>query len=124
MKKNDVILIAVLLTAALAVFGGIALFSAKNTKDAEAVVYLEGEEQGRYPLDQDATVKIEAASGGYNILEIHGGKADITEASCPDKICVNHRPVNHQGESLVCLPNEVVVEIVNGGEPAMDTSTR
>ncbi len=124
MKKNDVILIAVLITAALAVFGGISLFSAKNTKDAEAVVYLDGEKQGSYPLNEDAAVKIQSASGGYNILEIRAGAADITEASCPDKICVNHRPVKNQGESLVCLPNKLVVEIENGGEAEIDGSVR
>ena len=80
MKKNDVILIVVLLAAALAVFGGISLFSAKSGKDPEAVVYLDGEKQGSYPLNQDASVKIQSASDGYNILEIRAGTADITEA--------------------------------------------
>ncbi|GFI33047.1 hypothetical protein IMSAGC013_04454 [Lachnospiraceae bacterium] len=124
MKKNDVILIVVLLAAALAVFGGISLFSAKSGKDPEAVVYLDGEKQGSYPLNQDASVKIQSASGGYNILEIRAGTADITEASCPDKICVNHRPVKNPGESLVCLPNKLVVEIENGGEAEVDGSVR
>ncbi len=124
MKKNDVILIVVLLAAALAVYGFISLFSAKNTKEAQAVVYLDGEVQGRYPLDHDTSVTIQAESGGYNILEIRNGKADITEASCPDKICVNHCPVQNRGESLVCLPNKIVVEIENGGETEIDGSTK
>ena len=108
---------------ALAAFAGISLYSARTTKEAEAVVYLDGEEQGRYPLGQEQTIQIPAGDGGYNILEIRDGKADITEASCPDKICVEQRPVKHQGESLVCLPNRVVVEIENGGEPELDGST-
>ena len=56
-------------------------------------------------------------------MEIKDGQADITKASCPDKICVDQRPVSRQGESLVCLPNKVVVEIENGGEPEIDGST-
>ncbi len=56
-------------------------------------------------------------------MEIKDGQADITKAYCPDKICVDQRPVSRQGESLVCLPNKVVVEIENGGEPEIDGST-
>ena len=124
MKKNDVKLLAVLLGGALAAFVGMSLYSRFSTKAPQAVILLDGKEQGRYPLSEETVVEIRQEDGSYNILRIRDGKAEITEASCPDKICVNHRPVNHQGESLVCLPNEVVVEIVNGGEPAMDTSTR
>ena len=47
MKKNDIILIAALLAAALAALAGIALYSAGTAKGAEAVVYINGKEQGR-----------------------------------------------------------------------------
>lgn len=124
MKKNDLILIGVITVLALAAFGGISLYSADSTKEAEAVVRVDGQEQGRYPLDKDRIVKIELADGSYNILEIKDGKADMTEATCPDKICVDHRPVNKRGESLVCLPNQVVVEIENGVGSEVDSSTR
>ena len=122
MKKNDVILTVVILALALAAFGGISWYSANSTKEPEAVIYLDGKEQGRYSLNQDTVVEIPAEDGNYNLLEIKDGQADMTKASCPDKICVNHRPVKHQGESLVCLPNKVVVEIANGQEPEIDSS--
>ena len=117
------ILIATLVVCALAAFGGVSLYSALRTREPEAVVYEDGEEQGRYPLSEDTTVEIRQKDNSYNILRIREGKADITEASCPDKICVSHRPVNRQGESLVCLPNRVVVEIENGVESEVDADT-
>lgn len=123
MKKNDVILIVGILLFALASFGGISWYSAASTQQAEAVVEIDGREQGRYPLNQDATVDIRLDDGRYNLLEIKDGKADIVEASCPDKICVEHRPVSKRGESLVCLPNKVVVEIENGEEQEVDGTT-
>lgn len=123
MKKNDFILMAVLIVIALAAFGGVSLYSHISTKEPEAVVYLDGKEKGRYPLSEDTTVEIRQESS-YNILQIRDGKADITEASCPDKVCVNHRPVNGQGESLVCLPNKMVVEIENGVESGIDAGIR
>lgn len=123
MKKNDVILVIALLAFALAAFGGVSLYSRLSTNKPEAVVYLDGVEQGRYPLSEDTTVEIRQGVG-WNILQIQDGKADITEASCPDKVCVNHRPVHGQGESLVCLPNKMVVEIENGEETGVDAGTR
>ena len=88
------------------------------------MVYLKGKEKGRYPLSENITLEIRQEDGGYNILKIEGGKADITEASCPDKICVNHRPVKNPGERLVCLPNRVVVEIEKDKEPGLDAAVR
>ncbi len=123
MKKNDFKLIAVIAALALAAFAGISLYSVRTTREGEAVVYFDGDEQGRYPLNQDISVEIPSEDGNYNRLQIKDGKANITEASCPDKICVKHRPVQSQGESLVCLPNKVVVEIENGMGLEVDGST-
>lgn len=123
MKKNDLILVGGILLLALAAYVGISWYSAVSTKEAEAVAVVDGKEQGRYPLHQDATVEIRVEGGGYNHLEIREGAADIVGASCPDKLCVKQRPVDKQGESLVCLPNRVVVEIENGQEAGVDGTT-
>jgi len=48
---------------------------------------------------------------GVCILVIKDGKADMISAECPDHICVHHAPISHKGETIVCLPNRVVVEI-------------
>ena len=36
---------------------------------------------------------------------------------------MNHRAVSRQGETIVCLPNKVVVEIENGEESDVDSVT-
>ena len=63
MKKNDVILIVVLLMTAFAAFVSISLYSKLSTREAEAVVYVKGEEQGRYPLSQDTVVELSLENG-------------------------------------------------------------
>ncbi len=122
-RRNDFILIAGGLALALIAYLGVSFFQSAGTKDAEAVVLIEDVELGRYPLDTDITKKIELPDGSYNILEIKDGEARITEASCPDKICVNHRAVSKQNQSIVCLPNKVVIEIQNGEEAELDAVT-
>ena len=48
------------------------------------------------------------------------GQVWITEADCRDQICVEHRPVSKAGETVVCLPNELVIKIVASETDAPD----
>ena len=120
MKKNDIVLIGVILVLALAAYVGVGIFQSANTHNPEAVVLIDGKEYGRFPLDREITERIELSDGSYNVLEIKEGKADVTEASCPDGICVNDRPVSKRSQSITCLPNKLVVEIQNGEETEVD----
>ena len=119
-KKNDIVLIAALLLIAVLAYVGMSIYQGQITKDAVAYVTIDGVEYGSYPLEIDVTERIELPDGSYNLLVIKDGKADVTEASCPDGICVNHRAIDKQGQSIVCLPNKVVVEIQNSEESEID----
>ncbi len=117
--RNDLLLAA----AVLMIAGGVWLFATLNKAPGEyAAVIVNGEETERYPLDTDVEIRLESENGGYNILVIKDGKADITEASCPDKVCVNQHAVSKTGEAITCLPNKTVVEIV-GGEREVDIAS-
>ena len=59
-----------------------------------------------------------------NRLEIRGGYAQMVWADCPDQVCVNHRSINRDGESIICLPNQVVVSIENGEASDVDGIAR
>ena len=122
-RKNDIILIVVILAAAAVLYIGFNVFQRANTKEPVAVVTAGESVYGRFPLDEDVTEKVELPDGSYNVLVIKDGRADITEASCPDGICVNHRAISRQRETIVCLPNKVVVEIENGEESGVDSMT-
>lgn len=122
-NRNDWIVIGIMLLAAVAFWAGLTLNQEKSTVDAEAVVTIDGELYGRFALNEDRTERIELPDGSYNVLEIKDGEADILEASCPDGICVNHRKISKKNQSIVCLPNKVVVLIENGVEAEIDSST-
>ncbi len=55
-------------------------------------------------------------TGNDECPEIHDGKADVTEADCPDKLCVHQKAISKTHETIVCLPNKVVVEVTGEGE--------
>ena len=113
-KRADLILIAALLLLALAM--GAWLLLTRET-GARAVVYVDGRATASYPLDQDVTIRLDNPNGSYNVLVIKDGQADVTEAGCPDKICVMMHPIRYNGESIICLPNRTEIRI-EGGEPS------
>ncbi len=59
-------------------------------------------------LSQDQTFTVEF-QGGYNTIRVENGKIFVTDASCPDKICIRHGPAAG-GAPIVCLPNKLVVQ--------------
>ncbi len=109
--KNDIILISSIILSALIC----ALFLSVFRSEGEYVCVMQnGKETARYPLSEDITVTLE--NGGTNTLVIENGYAFVSDASCPDKICVHHRKIKYAGEAITCLPNKTVVKIGSDGK--------
>ena len=58
----------------------------------------------------------------YNLISVTDGTVMMEEADCKDQICVHHKPVSSVGESIICLPHRLVVEIIGDNHAAMDAS--
>ena len=105
--KNDIILVSVVIGVILLAILGILLFR----KEGNTVkVTVDGKTFGEYSLNVDRTVEIKSEFGS-NLLVIKDGKAYVEQASCPDGICSSHQPIHYDGQSIICLPNKVVVLI-------------
>ncbi len=107
-KKADIIALAVIAVVTIVLFLAFRTFKAPGKT---VVVRVSGEEVASYSLDKDRTETINGANGGTNVLVIKDGAVYLEEASCPDKLCVNQGKISKRGESIICLPNEVIVEI-------------
>lgn len=114
--KNDILLIAFVLVLAF----GIWVFTLLTRQSGgEVVVSINGDEVLRLPLDEDAEILL--GEGEHtNLLVIESGEAAVTEASCPDHVCVNQGKISFNGQTIVCLPNKLVVSIQGGAESDMD----
>ncbi len=110
MKKFDWILIAAVLTLALLIWGGWKIFHPSDG-GLYAVAELEGIEVGRLPLSVDGELTVDCGEGEYNRIVVKDGSVFVSEASCPDKVCVHTGKVNEPGDSIVCLPHRLVVHI-------------
>lgn len=83
------------------------LWGQLQEKGATAVVTVDGVERYRCSLFVEKEIEIDDT----NILVIRDGAADMITADCPDQICVKHTPISNAGETIICLPNKVVVTI-------------
>ena len=106
--KKDILLLSFLILAGLMV----AIFTYKGEAvGKETVVTIDSREYGTYPLDQDISVEIPGYHGGVNILTIKNKTVSITDADCPDKLCVKTGSIKSINETIICLPHRVVVRI-------------
>ena len=109
--SNDIIFIAALLLMAAA--GLVYLFVFRDSGNVVEVT-VDGEVYGVYSLSENITCEIRTGKNDESInrFVIADGKVYMQDASCPDGICVAHRPIFRDGESIVCLPNRVVVTVI------------
>ncbi|MDR1027860.1 MAG: NusG domain II-containing protein [Clostridiales Family XIII bacterium] len=123
-RRADIILIAALLIlatigAALVSRGGV------YADDADVRITVDGALYGVYPIGEAREIVVQ---GNYeNRIVIEAGDADVMQvrvagATCPGKDCVHHAPIRLGGQSIVCLPNRLSVEIT-GGERDIDAFT-
>lgn len=108
MKKKDLILIFSVLVLAAAFWlvpRAVGLFG--NSKEQKLRITVSGEEYGSYSLEEDQVIKV----GDTNVCEIKDKKVSMISADCPDQLCIHQRTIQLQGETIVCLPNKVVLEI-------------
>jgi hypothetical protein len=85
-----------------------------KTEGSFAVVKIDGVETNKFSLSEDIEFIIETGENNEqkNTLVIKDGKAFVRDANCPDKICEGHQKISYKGETIVCLPHKVVIEIV------------
>ncbi len=119
--KRDVILIAALLLICIAAFLIINFVVKKD--GITAVVKVDGNIVYMLPLDKNASVTVEGYQGGSNTVVIENGTVYMKDADCPDKLCEKTGKISKNGETIVCLPHRVVVEI-QGGEGNVDSLVR
>lgn len=117
--KNDWILLCV-----LAVIGiGMWAYSTFIEKPVatKAVVTVDGKEYGTYNLNKDQTIEIKQKTTVTNVLVIADGEIFMQDATCPDKLCEKQGRKSRDKETIVCLPNKVVVTVVSDETTGIDS---
>lgn len=106
-RKADIILAAILIVAGL--LSSYALTAGGETGQM-VCIYTDGEEYACYSLLEDRTVTIDRNSH-INKITIKDSHVSMTFSDCANQNCVKQGEISKTSQSIVCLPNRVVVEI-------------
>lgn len=121
--KADIILIVFLLLLSL-LPEGIFYLSGNDPEVSRtyAVIQVDGKLYKKVPLaghhgTDELTIDTEK---GHNLVVIKDESIGITEADCPDKICIREGFISKPGSTVVCLPHKVLIEVKGAGSSGPD----
>ncbi len=60
--------------------------------------------------------------GGYNLVEVRPGAIRVSEADCPDRICVGMGWLTDGAAPIVCLPHRLMIR--RKGTDSLDAVTQ
>ena len=104
--------------ALLLLAGGLALaLRLGREAGGQAVVRVDGRVTERHPLTENGVYPL---NGGSNILVIENGEAWLSDANCPDHLCVKMGRIRYNGQTITCLPNRLTVTVEGGESNGVD----
>lgn len=109
-QKNEILILSVISLILVAVIL-IPRFIPSSGGTAAVVTY-NGERVAEIPLDEPGTYKIEGDLTATLVVE--NGKIRFVNSQCPDKICEAFGWIGRPGESAICAPARLAVQIIGG----------
>lgn len=110
-KKGDIIIsLGLLILSLLMAFG----ISNSKPKTTGKILRIEQDSKlyGEFPLNEDREIVLDDGAH-YNKIIIKNGKAYMEEANCRDQICTHMQEISINGETIICLPNRVFLEVID-----------
>ena len=108
-KKQNVIFIIILLIASFTMLFFI-IMGKQTQKGDKVLIYVNGTMVQEGSLEVEAEIVIHG-NPGDNVLVIRDRKAYMKEASCENHVCIQQGEVSRNGETIICMPNQIIVEV-------------
>ena len=106
MKRNDIILILLLIILSLIPLE----FNTIGNKKM-ASIKIDGIITQQIDLNKDSTFIIETING-KNTVKVENKNISIIEADCPDKVCVKTGEIKNINEVIACVPHGLLIQII------------
>ncbi len=121
MRSTKFWLLVVGILLAVAAAASVAIFRTK-LGDSTALIYQDGACVRTIDLsqvDQPYSFMVEW-NGGYNVIEVERGRIRVSEADCPDQVCVHQSWISNSVVPIACLPHKLVIRLVSGSDSKVD----
>ncbi|HSQ90420.1 NusG domain II-containing protein [Romboutsia sp.] len=113
LKKLDIIIIVFLLVLSFVPQFIFSKMLTTNYKSTYANIRVSGKLYDNIPLSSfkgEKTFVVKTKHGNNTIL-VKDGTIKIIDADCNDSLCVKQGVASKVGESIICLPHELIIEI-------------
>lgn len=109
-KRKVICIIAVL---CIVFFSLLCAILVRNTGGNTACIYSDGKLIKTIDLRNaaDQTFTVYSEDSGYNVITVKDGTISVTDADCPDRICVMTAPISDGIQPIVCMPHKLVIRI-------------
>ena len=127
-KPFDIIIVLVLLALSFLPNAIFAYQQATRKEEAKiyAILTIDGEEIERFELSENTPHEefiYYPHDDQYNIIEVDGTRIRDKEDNSPDQIAVQTGWVSQSGQTSICLPHGLMIEIVSTGPATSDNDT-
>ncbi len=119
LTKGDKVLLILSLALGLGSLG-ISRFS--RGAGSHVCVEAKGKLVAQVGLFENQHIVVDGAIG-KTVVEIAQGKARVVASDCPEQICVKTGRIDKIGDTIVCVPNRVVVRVIGKGKVNFDLIT-
>ena len=119
-KPFDIIIVLVLLALSFLPNAIFAYQQATRKEEVKiyAILTIDGEEIERFELSENTP-----HDNQYNIIEIDGTRIRDKEDNSPDQIAVQTGWISQPGQTSICLPHGLMIEIVSTEPATSDNDT-
>ncbi|EAD3392378.1 hypothetical protein EFI43_00410, partial [Listeria monocytogenes] len=87
---------------------------ANGKKELVAVISVDNKEYKTVTLTGHKGTEsfdVKQPDGHTNTIEVSGEEIRISKANCNDQVCVRTGAIDKQGDTVVCLPHKLVIEV-------------
>ncbi|MEL7622901.1 MAG: NusG domain II-containing protein [Clostridiales bacterium] len=121
--KTDKQILAVILAAALALLAFQYFSGGDRSQELVLEISRPGEERLRMPVSslpqgEQGRWHVEGAAGGVYLSYWPDQGVHVDRATCPDQACVKTGFISKAGQSIVCVPNEIIIRLIALDNPA------
>lgn len=112
-KKWDMIIICLLFVISFLPYLFIKIFLGQHTDYVSAYINIEGEFYKEIPLTGQIDYKeyIIRTKEGVNIIAVQNESIAVVRADCSDHVCEAFGYKSKPGETIVCLPHKLYIEL-------------
>lgn len=118
--KGDIIIIISVIISALLIFFITSDMLIYESDVIFVEINLNGDIIHKLSIEDDVEILVE--DNYQNLVVIEGNSVKVINSTCPDGVCENFGNIQKEGQTIICMPNKLIIQI-SGTQTEIDVIT-